>query len=188
MQRDETITEPYIFFSFRFITNVEEAVRKLCDALKARRPSILCIIVDVDNAESIRKEISKLLGRCQLVLVFGSQTYGEETRTQGCTFQEWNIIHNRQKPRFLIKMAEKFDFDYTRDFIFDDDKISFTWLPDRATGKWGEPPVELVEAIEKKWIKCLNRRTEPLFTKQIDWEQVKVDEAFVAAHATADWA
>ena len=86
MLRDETITEePYIFCSFRFITNVEEAVRKLCDALKARRPSILCIIVDVDNAESIRKEISKLLGRCQLVLVFGSQTYGEETRTQGCT-------------------------------------------------------------------------------------------------------
>jgi len=142
----------------------------------------VCIIVDVDNAESISQEISKQLGRSELVLVFGSQTYGEQTRTLGCTYDEYRIIHSRQKPRFLIKMAEKFDFAYTRDFIFDEDKISFTWLPDRVTGKWGEPPAELVDAIEKKWIKCLRRRTEPLFTRQIDWEQVKVDEAFVTAH------
>jgi len=143
MQRVETVTKHYIFCSLRFTPNVVEAVRKLCDAIQARRPSIVCIIVDVDNAESISQEISKQLGRSELVLVFGSQTYGEQTRTLGCTYDEYRIIHSRQKPRFLIKMAEKFDFAYTRDFIFDEDKISFTWLPDRVTGKWASPQQSL---------------------------------------------
>ena len=77
---------------------------KLAEALAAAPFFIRLHTVNAEHGGSIRHTVFKDLEGSRMVVVIGTRTWGEKTSTAGCTFDEWDFIEDRNKPRYLINM------------------------------------------------------------------------------------
>ena len=169
----------YIFCSYRFTEPVTRAVQKLADALAAAPFNIRLHTVNAEHGGSIRGTVFKDLEGSRMAVIIGTRMWGEKTSTAGCTFDEWDFIEDRNKPRYLINMlapGEEFKVSTTVP-IFRNHLIE-KWAPNASTGEWDAPPQRLVEDIVRQFDKCKHTWTQEQFTREISWSDVKVDEAF----------
>jgi hypothetical protein len=129
-----------IFISLRF-AEAGDAGRSLKEALEACGvPTFLC---DIPPGGDLKVAIVSALDECDLAIVMGTKTYGQQTTSNFSTFQEMEFIVDEQKPFFLVKMCDKFEVAQTR-FNFPGRISYYPW--DGA----GKVPDKLLEGIVQK--------------------------------------
>ncbi len=131
----------YIFCSYRFNDPVTRAVKKLAEALEAAPFFIRLHTVNAEHGGSIRHTVFKDLEGSRMVVVIGTRTWGEKTSTDGCTFDEWDFIEDRNKPRYLINMlAPGEEFKVSTTVPIFRNRLIEKWAPNASTGEWDAPP------------------------------------------------
>ena len=73
-------------------------------------------------------EIAEQLEHCKLVVVMGSETYGQRTASINSTFEELQFILSEGKDFFLIKMCDRFKCPHTR-MAFGSGIVYKHWAP-----------------------------------------------------------
>jgi hypothetical protein len=105
------MTAPRVFLSVRFAEAMDEAVT-VKGALEARGvPTFLC---DVPEGDDLGHAISLNLVQCELVVIFGTETYGEKTQSVLSTFEELRFVLDKKRPFFVIKMCSEYKDPFTQ--------------------------------------------------------------------------
>ncbi len=94
-----------VFLSTRFNESKPQATLLKHKLEQAGVSTFLC---DVPEGQNIAKVVMKAIDQCELVVIFGTSTYGKETDCSFSTAQELRYIVDHEKPFFLIKMCEMF--------------------------------------------------------------------------------
>ncbi len=88
--------------------------------------NISVFMSDNEFGQSIAESVAKAIGDCDLLVVLGTETYGEDTDGNCGTLAEMRYFIDRRKPFFLVKMCEKFKHAETR-FNFPSQVLHFPW-------------------------------------------------------------
>lgn len=108
------------------------------------RHGIEAFLCDVAPGGDIARTVIYALDNCQLVVILGTVTYGEETASKFSTFNELRHIINEEKPFFLVKMCDRFAEAETRFHL--SSNISYhPWQP--AGAERTRVPSTLVDQI-----------------------------------------
>jgi len=103
---------------------------------------IECVIVDATGG-NIGKHVGRRIEDCDMFLIFGTSTYGEDTGTPGCTSEEYEMARKRKKKIFAIRMIpfeEEFkEYDIIMYFA---GKLFPIWLPNSSTHQWSRDGVQ----------------------------------------------
>jgi len=99
-----------ILCSLRF--NEEGAfneAQQVCAELK-KRYNLNAVIVNVPPGSNIdiMDEVCRVFDEAKLILIFGTENYGEAGKVKFSTKEELQLISDTKKPFFLIKMCAKF--------------------------------------------------------------------------------
>lgn len=103
-----------VFFSMRFTnSDLMAQAQSLRKELLAKK-RINAIIVNTENSESIFKVVVDNISQATIVVIFGTEDYGEDTGTGYSSYDELTYIRESRKPFFLIKMCENFKYASTQ--------------------------------------------------------------------------
>jgi hypothetical protein len=133
-----------VFVSFRFTETfpLAEGVKKELEKL-----GYTTFVCAVPVGDSIAKQIARNLAVCRLVVVLGSETYGQETKSPFSTYNELEYILADHKPFFLVKTCDAFTEHYAKVFL----PTTIAHYPLRIDPKNpGFVPEDLVKRIVKK--------------------------------------
>ena len=107
-------TKCRVFLSLRFCESTSEA-QQLKDALELE--GIKTFLCAVEEGNRISLEISENITQCELVVLFGTTTYGLKTESAFSTYQELNYAMNDKKPIFLLKMCPEYTAPLARFYL-----------------------------------------------------------------------
>eukprot|EP00049_Salpingoeca_infusionum_P000814 m.42558 g.42558 ORF g.42558 m.42558 type:complete len:531 (+) comp10708_c0_seq1:161-1753(+) len=129
-----------VFLSLRFAEAMEEAryVKKQLENL-----GISTFLCSVSAGGEIDVEIARNIRHCELVIIFGTDTYGAQTSAAFNSKTELQYIKNNHKPYFLIKMCTEFQEDLAAMYLHQG--ISHIEWP-----KGAPPPTTLIADIQSK--------------------------------------
>ena len=128
-----------VFLSLRF-SEAMQAAEMLKRYLEAR--GISCFLCDVQPGGDIGTTIAHAIHDCQLVVIFGTATYGRKTESSFSTFEELKYVKDYNKPFFLIKMCSEFEEPTTKFYL----------PPSVSYYQWsGQVDDALVRAVETKF-------------------------------------
>ena len=134
--------EPDIFISLRF-NEARPAGNALQAALEAKNMSVF--LCDVAPGENLASAVVNALTHCKLAVIFGTETYGQETASSFSTFQELRYIVDKKKPFFLLKMCDAF-VEARTDFHLPSTISYYPWRPATEQERNAAPP-DLIEQI-----------------------------------------
>lgn len=117
--------KPDIFISLRYKEAKVEGYA-LREALLQLQPEVNVYINDTEVGNDLLVEIAQMLHAATLVVVMGTETYGEATNSSFSTHEELKSIAAKKKPVFLIKMCS--ELNTLASFIFSTTKFEI-WPP-----------------------------------------------------------
>ena len=132
-----------IFLTLRFIEWCKLRGKNIEELLKA--VGFKVYLASIKAGANIDDNVLDHLYASKMAIIFGSETYGEVTKSNVNTRTELNVILEEKKPYFLIKMCNKFVH------IFPRSQLSFTsisyieWMEDKPM------PVDLIKKIQDKF-------------------------------------
>ena len=141
-----TVRMSRVFLSLRFAEALPQAVA-VKTALEQR--SISVFLCDIPPGKDIALEVTDNLVACDLVVIFGTETYGFKTKSSFSTYQELRYVMDNDKPYFYIKMCDSFSVSYTAVQL--PDSVSyFAWMPSSLGTISTTPPSGLVDKIASR--------------------------------------
>jgi hypothetical protein len=103
-----------VFISFRLGEDDGTAI-KLKEALEA--VGISCFLCDPLVGDNLAGMIAAALDACELFVVLGTESYGEQGDTRFSTREELQFAVDHDKPIFLIKRCDEFADPLTRLYL-----------------------------------------------------------------------
>jgi len=167
--------EQFIYCCVRFDQASSNAAKLLKTELRAKK-GITLVVMDISNSGSIRENCANSIDKCRMALILGTKTWGEKTSTEGCTFDEWNLIQAYEKPRFFVKMipqSEKFKVAAT-EMLFSN-RICEYWLPNERSQQWETVPSLLIDRIAAEFDRVKNVWTRSQLSSAIEWKDIRMD-------------
>jgi hypothetical protein len=135
------MASPVPIVSLRFVEAFEEASALQQGLLSAGIPSFYCA---VSLGEGLSDEVLGSISRAPLVIVLGTQTYGQRA-SRLSTCQALRFVLERHKPIFLVKLCQNFDEPFA-EFNLPMTIARFPWIQLPATH--ASVPVGLVQQIQ----------------------------------------
>lgn len=121
-----------IFISLRFNEGGKnwplKAAQQLKGALETDPHNLKVFLCDVEAGADIFKTVCHAMAASTMFVIFGSETYGTDTGSKCCTYQELNFIIDEKKEFFLIKMCDKYKVATTL-MTFNRDIAYEKWFP-----------------------------------------------------------
>ena len=136
---------PEIFISFRFGEAMTEGLA-LKKALESRGARVF--LCSEKPGADVKEVIVENIDACRLAVIMGSRTYGSKGTTKFSTREELNFIIEEEKPRYLVKMCDRFDDAMAR-FSLGKTVLYKLWIPKTESEK-NNPPADLVTEILEK--------------------------------------
>lgn len=148
-----------IFLSLRFTEAKQEAT--LIKAILENYYGIPTFLCDIPEGEDISDAIINAISKCELVVIFGTSTYGRKTDSSCSTYQELRYIMDKKKPYFLVKMCDEFLESYA-DFHLTSSISYYIWKSELSTSINSDGtvscsvPAELIQRIISKLNNVVN--------------------------------
>ena len=135
-------TAPSVFLSLRFSEATPEA-NAVKRGLEAAGISVF--LCNIPSGQDLADAVIMALTHCKLAVIFGTETYGQETASSFSTFQELRYIVDKKKPFFLLKMCDAF-VEARTDFHLPSTISYYPWRPATEQERNAAPP-DLIEQI-----------------------------------------
>ena len=119
-----------------------EAARRLKELIERQRPEVRCFVSgDNPNGANIAEIIAAAFDEARLIVIMGSEMYGENTGGAFTTSKELQLAFDEHKALFVVKMCERYEVATTRMKLGND--IKFV--------KWDEASVDAlaVQILQK---------------------------------------
>eukprot|EP00043_Microstomoeca_roanoka_P025269 m.263584 g.263584 ORF g.263584 m.263584 type:complete len:410 (-) comp53819_c0_seq1:344-1573(-) len=133
-----------VFLSLRFGEAMDEAIAIKTALQRLGTATFLC---DVAPGGDIAEAVIPAIDAAELVVILGTETYGEKTASPFSTYEELKFIMDESKPFFLVKMCERFQYPQAR-FWLSSSVSYYQWTPSRGEKKY--VPADLIDAIVKR--------------------------------------
>jgi hypothetical protein len=140
----DDVEEHDVFLSFR-IKEANVHAASLQQALRQR--GVKVYRADVADGDSAGQEVSKHIVHSRLIVILGTENYGEETSISYSTFNELSYVVSCKRPKFIIKMCHEFQQHLAIFNIQGQSLIEASWMPRCDDEK---PPTEVVDRIVAK--------------------------------------
>eukprot|EP00730_Choanoeca_flexa_P014310 TRINITY_DN6215_c0_g1_i2.p1 TRINITY_DN6215_c0_g1~~TRINITY_DN6215_c0_g1_i2.p1 ORF type:complete len:305 (+),score=20.04 TRINITY_DN6215_c0_g1_i2:258-1172(+) len=137
--------KPDIFISLRYGEALPAA-----EALKAKleEQGASVFLCSINAGGDLMKHIATNLSECRLAVILGTRTYGKDTGVGFSTYEELHFIQTEKKPKFLVKMCDKFE-EATVRFVFGAHIKYYLWQP-QSEAEQRQVPEDLVDEIIDK--------------------------------------
>ncbi len=123
--------------------------REVQDLLAVRE--LTGVIVNELAGVNIASKVAESINDAELVLIFGTKTYGAPGTVSFSTREELQFIKQTNKPFFLIKMCNEFEDPLTKFYLHDG--IAYeAWNPNNPM------PAGLIDKIVARYTQIINAK------------------------------